>query len=226
MTEAELVRLIDHTLLKPEATPGDIRRLCAEAREHRFASACMNPAYVSLAAAELAGSGVKVCSVAGFPLGASLPATKRQEAESAIRQGAGEIDMVIHVGALRAGDAGGVEAEIRLLAETCHAHGVPLKVILEMALLTREEKIRGATAAMYAGADFVKTSTGFDPGGATVEDVALLREVVGDRLGVKASGGIRTLADLERMVAAGASRIGTSSGTKIVAEFRAAGGSD
>jgi deoxyribose-phosphate aldolase len=222
MTEAELVRLIDHTLLKPEATPDDIRRLCGEARRHRFASACMNPAFVLLAARELAGSGVKVCTVAGFPLGASLPETKRHEAENAIRQGAGEIDMVIHVGALRAGDAAGVEAEIRLLAETCHAAGVPLKVILEMALLTREEKIAGATAAMNAGADFVKTSTGFGPGGATVEDVALLREVVGTRLGVKASGGIRTLGDLQRMVAAGASRIGTSSGTKIVSEFLAA----
>lgn len=225
MTEAELVCLIDHTVLKPESTPDDIRRVCAEARRHHFASACVNPAYVPLVAAELAGSGVKICSVAGFPLGANLPESKVEEAERAIRLGADEIDMVIHVGALRAGDAAGVEAEIRLMASACHAQGALLKVILEMALLSQEQKIQGAEAAMAAGADFVKTSTGFGPGGATVEDVALLREVVGDRLGVKASGGIRTLADLQRMVAAGASRIGTSSGAKIVAEFRAAGGS-
>lgn len=222
MTEAELVRLIDHTLLKPEAGPEDIRRLCGEARQHHFASACVNPVYVELVATELAGSGVKVCSVAGFPLGANAGETKVEEAERAIRLGADEIDMVIHVGALRAGDAAGVEAEIRKLAAACHAQGALLKVILEMALLSQEQKIQGARAAMAAGADFVKTSTGFGPGGATVEDVALLREVVGTRLGVKASGGIRTLEDLQRMVAAGASRIGTSSGARIVQEFRAA----
>lgn len=220
MTEAELVRLIDHTLLKPEAAPDDIRRLCAEAREFGFASACVNPACVPLAASLLAGSAVKVCAVVGFPLGASLTGTKRFEAESAIRLGAAEIDMVIHVGALRAGDDGAVENEIRQLAGLCHARGACLKVILETALLTSEEKKRGATAAMDARADFVKTSTGFGPGGATVEDVALLRSVVGSRLGVKASGGIRSFVDLEKMVAAGASRIGTSSGTRIVAEFR------
>ena len=222
MTEAELVHLIDHTVLKPEAAPDDVRRLCAEAREFGFASACVNPAYVPLAASLLAGSAVKVCAVAGFPLGASLTRTKLFEAESAIRLGAAEIDMVIHVGALRAGDDDGVENEVRQLARLCHARGALLKVILEMALLSQEEKIRGATAAMNAGADFVKTSTGFGPGGATVEDVALLRSVVGSRLGVKASGGIRSLADLERMVAAGASRIGTSSGGRIVGEFRSA----
>jgi deoxyribose-phosphate aldolase len=220
MTEAELVRLIDHTLLKPEAAPDDVRRLCAEAREFGFASVCVNPVYVPLAASLLAGSGVKVCAVAGFPLGASLTRTKLFEAESAIRLGAAEIDMVIHVGALRAGDDAGVENEIRQLALLCHAHGALLKVILETALLTHDEKVRGATAAMNARADFVKTSTGFGPGGATVEDVALLRSVVGSRLGVKASGGIRSLADLERMVEAGASRIGTSSGARIVQEFR------
>ncbi len=220
MTEAELVRLIDHTLLKPEATPEAVRRLCAEAREFGFTSACVNPVYVPLAASLLAGSTVKVCAVAGFPLGASLTRSKVFEAEEAMALGTTEIDMVIHVGALRAGDAAGVETEIRQLAAACHERGTLLKVILETALLTREEKIAGATAAMNAGADFVKTSTGFGPGGATVEDVSLLRSVVGTRLGVKASGGIRTLADLERMVAAGASRIGTSSGARIVAEFR------
>ena len=220
MTEAELVRLIDHTLLKPEATPEDVRRLAAEAREHGFASACVNPAYVPLVASVLAGSAVKTCAVAGFPLGASLTRTKLLEAESAMRLGATEIDMVIHVGALRAGDDAAVESEIRQLADLCHGRGTLLKVILETALLSSEEKARGARAAMNAGADFVKTSTGFGPGGATIEDVALLRATVGVRLGVKASGGIRTLADLERMVAAGASRIGTSSGTRIVAEFR------
>jgi deoxyribose-phosphate aldolase len=220
MTEAELARLIDHTLLKPEAAPEDVRRLCAEAREFGFASACVNPAYVPLAASLLAGSGVKVCAVAGFPLGASLTRTKVFEAESALRVGAAEIDMVIHVGALRAGDDAAVENEILQLARACHARGALLKVILETALLTNEQKTCGAAAAMNAGADFVKTSTGFGPGGATVEDVALLRSVVGSRLGVKASGGIRSLADLERMVAAGASRIGTSSGAKIIQEFR------
>jgi deoxyribose-phosphate aldolase len=221
MTEAELVRLIDHTLLKPEAAPADIRRVCSEAREFAFASACVNPVYAPLAAALLAGSAVKLCAVAGFPLGASLTRTKLFEAESAIRAGAAEIDMVIHVGALRDGDDAAVENEIRQLAGACHERGALLKAILETALLDREQKVRGATAAMNAGADFVKTSTGFGPGGATEEDVALLRSVVGSRLGVKASGGIRTLAYLERMVAAGASRIGTSSGAKIVAEFRA-----
>lgn len=221
LTAAELARLIDHTLLKPEATADDVRRLCGEAREHQFASACVNAVYVPLAASLLAYSAVKVCAVAGFPLGAGLPGTKLVEAKSAIRLGAAEIDMVIHVGALRSGDDSAVENEIRLLAEACHDRGALLKVILEMALLNHEEKVRGATAAMNAGADFVKTSTGFGPGGATVEDVALLRSVVGARLGVKASGGIRTLEDLERMVAAGATRIGTSSGARILAEFRA-----
>jgi deoxyribose-phosphate aldolase len=221
MTAAELARLIDHTLLKPEATADDIRKLCAEAREHEFASACVNPVYVPLAASLLASSPVKVCAVAGFPLGASLPGTKLVEAKSAIRLGAAEIDMVIHVGAIRSGDDAAVENEIRLLAEACHERGAQLKAILEMALLTREEKVRAATAAMNAGADFVKTSTGFGPGGATVEDVALLRSVAGSKMGVKASGGVRTLEDLERMVAAGASRIGTSSGARILAEFRA-----
>ncbi|HEV2386136.1 MAG TPA: deoxyribose-phosphate aldolase [Candidatus Acidoferrales bacterium] len=221
MTAAELARLIDHTLLKPEAAPDDVRRLCAEAREHQFASACVNPVYVPLAASLLADSPVKVCAVAGFPLGASLPGTKLVEARAAIRLGAGEIDMVIQIGALRGGDDAAVENEIRLLADACHERGALLKVILEMALLTREEKIRSATAAMNAGADFVKTSTGFGPGGATVDDVALLRSVVGTRLGVKAAGGIRSLDDLERMVAAGATRIGTSSGARILAEFRA-----
>lgn len=222
MTEAELVQLIDHTMLKPEAPPEAIRRLCQEAREFGFASACVNPVYVPLAASLLEGSAVKVCAVAGFPLGASLTRTKVHEAEESIALGAAEIDMVIHVGALRGGDTAGVETEIRQLADVCHNRGALLKVILETALLTREEKISGATAAMNAGAAFVKTSTGFGPGGATVEDVALLRSIVGSRLGVKASGGIRTLAGLERMVSAGASRIGTSSGTKIVREFRSA----
>lgn len=221
MTEAELVRLIDHTLLKPEAAPDDIRRLCDEARQFGFASACVNPVYVPLAASLLSGGPVKVCAVAGFPLGASPARTKLFEAENALEAGAAEIDMVIHVGALRGGNDAAVEDEIRRLSDACHARGALLKVILETALLSREEKVRGATAARNAGADFVKTSTGFGPGGATVEDVALLRSVVGSALGVKASGGIRTFADLERMVEAGATRIGTSSGAKIVAEFRA-----
>jgi deoxyribose-phosphate aldolase len=222
MTEAELVALIDHTLLRPDATPDDVERLCRDARQYRFAAAVVAPVYVPAAARLLEGSGIPVCTVIGFPHGTSLTRVKLFEAERALALGAGELDVVIHVGALRAGRDEAVETEIRQLAELCHGLRARLKVILETALLSDEEKRRGALLALQAGADFVKTSTGFGPGGATAEDVRLLAEAVGGRIGVKASGGIRTLEDLQRMVAAGATRIGTSSGVRIVEELRAA----
>ncbi len=211
-----LARLIDHTLLKPDATAGEIRNLCAEAIRHGFAAVCVNPCWVALCAAELRGSPVKVCTVAGFPLGATVTAAKRVEAETAIRNGAGEVDMVLNVGALIAGDTGRVRLDIQAVAEACHRGGAILKVILETALLTDARKVAACELARAAGADFVKTSTGFGPAGATVADVALLRRSVGAELGVKAAGGIRTLEDARAMVRAGASRIGSSSGVKIM----------
>ena len=212
-------QLIDHTLLRPDATKADIERLCREARQFKFYSVCVNPTWVSLARRLLGRSGVKVCCVAGFPLGAHLPETKAVEARAAIRQGAKEIDMVINVGALKSGDDALVLRDIRSVVEACRDGSAKCKVILETSLLTNEEKGRACKLAIKARADFVKTSTGFSPGGATVEDVALMSRIVRDRkLGVKASGGIRTLADLRRMVQAGATRIGTSSGIKILQE--------
>ena len=212
-------QLIDHTLLRPDATKADIERLCREARQFKFYSVCVNPTWVSLARRLLGRSGVKVCCVAGFPLGAHLPETKAVEARAAIRQGAKEIDMVINVGALKSGDDALVLRDIRSVVEACRDGSAKCKVILETSLLTNEEKGRACKLAIKARADFVKTSTGFSPGGATVEDVALMSGIVRDRkLGVKASGGIRTLADLRRMVQAGATRIGTSSGIKILQE--------
>jgi deoxyribose-phosphate aldolase len=211
----EVAGLIDHTLLKPEATRDDILRLCREARQFGFASVCVNPYWVPLAASELAGSRVKVCSVAGFPLGASTASIKRAEAEEALRRGAREIDMVINVGALRSGDLHVVDGEIRAVAQACHQAGALLKTILETALLDNRQKVIACALARLAGADFVKTSTGFGPAGATVEDVALMRLVVGPEMGVKAAGGIRTLEDFRRMVAAGATRIGASASVRI-----------
>ena len=211
-----IAALIDHTLLKPEATREDIRRLCAEARRYGFASVCINPYWVSLAAAELKGSPVKVCTVVGFPLGANLTAVKVAEAEAALRDGAQELDMVINIGALRSGDQEAVLADIRAVAEAAHRGGAILKTILETALLDDNQKVIACTLARLAGADFVKTSTGFGPSGATAEDVALMRLTVGERLGVKAAGGIRSLEDLRKMVAAGATRIGASASVKIV----------
>ncbi len=213
---AEIASLIDHTLLRPEATRGDIRRLCAEARQYGFASVCVNPYWVPLAVAELAGSGVKVCSVAGFPLGASSTAIKRAEAEAAALAGAREIDMVINVGALRSGDYDAVLRDIAAVVEASHRAGAIVKVILETALLDDNQKAQACTLAKIAGADFVKTSTGFGPGGATAHDVALMRRIVGPEMGVKAAGGIRTLEDLRAMAAAGATRIGPSASVKIV----------
>jgi deoxyribose-phosphate aldolase len=208
--------LIDHTLLKPEATASDIRKLCAEARQYEFASVCVNSYWVSFAAGELKGSAVKVCTVVGFPLGATTTAAKVAEAIEAIRCGAQEIDMVQNIGELRAGNLEAVEADIRSVVDVVHAAGAIVKVIIETALLTKEQKVAACAAAKVAGADFVKTSTGFSSTGATAEDVALMRKTVGDEMGVKASGGIRTLEDFRKLVAAGASRIGASASVAIV----------
>ena len=207
-------KLIDHTLLKQDATPEQIVKLCEEAKEFHFMSVCVNPGYVPLAARCLEGSDVKVCTVIGFPLGMNLTKTKVEEAELCIKHGAQEIDMVINVGMLKAGHDDYVKEEIRLLKEA--AGSLVLKVIIETCLLTDEEKVKACQLAKEAGADFVKTSTGFSTGGATAHDVALMRKTVGPEMGVKASGGVRTHEDLIAMVEAGANRIGTSNGTKII----------
>lgn len=207
-------KLIDHTLLKQDATPEQIIKLCDEAKDFHFMSVCVNPAYVPLAAKCLQGSDVKVCTVIGFPLGMNLTKTKVEEAELCIKQGADEIDMVINVGMLKAGCDDYVKEEIRLLKEVAGSR--ILKVIIETCLLTDDEKVRACIASKEAGADFVKTSTGFSTGGATAHDVALMRKTVGPDMGVKASGGVRTHEDLIAMVEAGANRIGTSNGTKII----------
>jgi deoxyribose-phosphate aldolase len=212
----EIAALIDHTLLKPEATAADIRKICEEARAREFASVCVNPYWAPMVSKALEGSTVKTCTVVGFPLGANATEIKVLETEGAIRAGAQEIDMVINIGELRGGNVEIVCEDIRAVVTVAHAGGAIVKVILETALLNQEQKTQACKLATDAGAEFVKTSTGFGPGGATVEDVALMRKTVGAGMGVKASGGIRTLADLEKMVAAGATRIGTSSGVKIV----------
>jgi len=212
--------LIDHTLLKPEATRSDIARLCGEAREFSFASLCVNPYWVRFAAESLAGSTARVCTVVGFPLGANEPATKIAEAELALAQGAQELDIVQNIGALRVGDFQFVKQEFADLAALAHSRGAILKVILETCLLTEEEKITACRLAMEGKADFVKTSTGFSTGGASLEDVQLMRRIVGDSVGVKASGGVRTLSAVRQMTAAGASRIGTSSGVIIMRELK------
>lgn len=213
---AGVARCIDHTLLKAEANAAQIAQLCREAREHRFAAVCVNSAWVPLAAELLRGSEVAVCSVVGFPLGAALPEAKAAEARLAIAAGAREIDMVLHIGALRDGDLGALLRDIRAVVATCHERDALCKVILETALLGDEEKVIAAEVCRLAGADFVKTSTGFGGGGATVADVALLRRVVGPEVGVKASGGVRSLADAQAMLAAGATRIGASASVAIV----------
>jgi deoxyribose-phosphate aldolase len=220
--EADIARLIDHTLLKPDATREEIRKICLEALKFGFASVCVNPWNVSQAAELLRGSEVRVCTVVGFPLGATLPQVKQFEAEEAIKLGAQEIDMVINIGALKSGLTDAVEADIRGVAAASHRGGAICKVILETSLLTTEEKVRGSVAAKNACADFVKTSTGFSTGGATAEDVRLMRAVVGDGLGVKASGGVRSLEDVKKMVEAGATRIGASASVKILEQARAA----
>ena len=210
--------LIDHTLLKPEASDEDIKKLCAEAARYHFASVCVNPTWVRTASCALQGSGVPVCTVIGFPLGATLADVKAYEARRAITDGAREVDMVINVGALKSGDDCLVEHDIRSVVEAAHEYGVTTKVIIETALLNDDEKVRACLAAKRAGADFVKTSTGFAKGGATVADILLMRRTVGPDLGVKASGGVKNLDDARKLVEAGATRIGASVGVKIAQE--------
>lgn len=213
-----VAKIIDHTQLKPEATAGQIVKLCDEAREYGFGAVMLNPCYVELAHSRLQGSGVKVGTVIGFPLGATLASVKRFEAAEALDLGAMEIDMVQNIGALKSGKRELVSSEIRALAELAHERGALLKVILEMGLLSDEEKVIACELSEKAGADFVKTSTGFLGGVATVEDVALMRRTV--KIGVKASGGIRTAADAKAMIEAGAGRLGTSAGVNIIRELR------
>ena len=211
-----IAALIDHTILRADATEEDVRQICAEARQYGFASVCVNGYWVSLVASELDGSTVKVCTVSGFPLGAMSTEAKLAETEIAIRAGAHEVDMVINVGALKSGERGSVQREIASLAAACHEGGAILKVILETALLTDDLKRIACQLSKDASADFVKTSTGFSTAGAKESDVALMRNSVGSGMGVKASGGIRTLEDVEKMVAAGASRIGASASISII----------
>jgi deoxyribose-phosphate aldolase len=214
--ETDLAKYIDHTLLKPEATKDEITKLCNEAKKYIFASVCIHPSYVPLSAKILRDSAVKVCTVIGFPLGATSTATKAFEAEHAVREGAKEVDMVINIGMLKSGDYDYVENDIFAVVTTARRYGALTKVIIETALLTDEEKIKACLLAKSAGADFVKTSTGFAKGGATVGDIALMRKVVGSAMGVKASGGVRTREEALAMVASGADRIGASASVKIV----------
>lgn len=216
---ALLAGVIDHTLLKPEATPAQVETLCQEACRHRFVAVCVNPRYVPLCVRALEGSGVLVCAVVGFPLGATTSAAKAEEARQAVASGAGEVDMVLAIGDLKAGDERTVQRDIVQVVRTCHAGGARCKVIIETALLTDAEKVRACRIAAAAGADFVKTSTGFAKGGATVYDVLLMRYTVGEEVGVKAAGGIRTLADALKMLVAGANRIGASAGVQLVGEM-------
>ncbi|WP_300343862.1 deoxyribose-phosphate aldolase [Nesterenkonia sp.] len=215
-TAAQLAGMIDHTALKPDTDEATVRRVCSEAAEHAFAAVCINPRWVPLTVQLLAGTGVKTCTVVGFPLGASTTAAKVVEAREAAAAGAEEIDMVVDIADANAGDAEAVRAQIAAVAEAAHAGGALLKVILETALLSQEAKALVCRAAEAAGADFVKTSTGFAGGGATVEDIELMQSLVGGRLGIKASGGVRTYQDAAAMVAAGATRIGASASLDIV----------
>ncbi|WP_427051504.1 deoxyribose-phosphate aldolase [Paenibacillus sp. TC-CSREp1] len=206
--------MIDHTLLRADATRNEITKLTEEAKQYQFASVCVNPGWVSYAAEQLQGTGVDICTVIGFPLGASTTETKAFETKDAIAKGATEVDMVINISALKDGNDNYVEQDIRAVVEA--AAGTLVKVIIETSLLTDDEKVRACQAAVRAGADFVKTSTGFSTGGATPEDVALMRRTVGPDVGVKASGGVRSLEDMQKMIEAGATRIGASSGVKIM----------
>ena len=215
MDKKTIAAMIDHTLLKPEATPAQIEKLCAEAAEYHFASVCVNPVYIPLAARLLKGTGVKVCCVVGFPLGAIAPEQKAAEAASCAAMGAEELDMVIHVGAAKAGDWALVQRDIEGVVKAAAGHTV--KVIIETCLLTDEEKVKACEAAKAVGAHFVKTSTGFSTGGATTHDIALMRKTVGPEMGVKASGGIRDYETAMAMIEAGANRIGASAGIAIVA---------
>ncbi len=211
-----IAALIDHTILKADATRADIVKVCREARQYSFASVCVNPYWVPLVRSELAGSPVKVCTVVGFPLGATSTEAKVAETQTAVREGAQEIDMVINIGALKSGDRDAVRADIEKVTRASHAGNAIVKVIIETALLTDPEKTLASVLAKEAGADYVKTSTGFSTAGATAHDIALMRAAVGPLMGVKASGGIRTLEDLRTMTAAGATRIGASASVKIV----------
>ena len=217
---AGVASMIDHTLLKPDATRTNIEELCREAAQFKFATVCVNPTWVALAARLLAGSGVGVCSVVGFPLGATTADVKGYETQRAIFDGAREIDMVINVGALKSGDLRAVERDIEAVTAPCRSCGALSKVIIEAVLLTDDEKVTACTLAKAAGADYVKTSTGFASGGATAADVALMRRVVGAEMGVKAAGGVRDLEGMKAMIAAGASRVGASAGVKIVQQAR------
>lgn len=209
---------IDHTLLKPAATIQQITQLCAEAAEYNFASVCINSTHMALAARLLASANVQVCTVVGFPLGANVTSVKVFETEQAIRDGATEIDMVINIGALKDGNHSQVEQDIAAVVNAAHAQNAICKVIIETALLTDDEKVAVCKLAQSAGAEYVKTSTGFSSGGATPEDVALMRQTVGPDMGIKAAGGVRSLADAQKMIAAGATRLGASAGIKIVTE--------
>lgn len=224
LSRAQLAALIDHTLLKPDATAAQIDRLCDEALEHRFAAVCLNPSHVQRAARRLRRSGIATCTVIGFPLGATLTAVKAYEAERALAAGATELDMVLNIGALKGGDVALATRDIRAVVRVAHAAGALVKVIIETCLLTDDEKRTACLAVQKARADFVKTSTGLSTGGATVADVALLRATVGPKLGVKAAGGIRSLADAQAMVAAGATRLGTSAGVALLRDAAVAAG--
>ena len=217
---AGVASMIDHTLLKPDATRANIEELCREAAQFKFATVWVNPTWVALASRLLAGTGVGVCSVVGFPLGATTADVKGYETQRAIFDGAREIDMVINVGALKSGDLRAVERDLEAVTSPCRACGALSKVIIEAALLTDDEKITACTLAKAAGADYVKTSTGFASGGATAADVAVMRRVVGAEMGVKAAGGVRDFAGMKAMIAAGATRVGASAGVKIVQQSR------
>lgn len=221
LTKSELASYMDHTLLKADATPEMIDAVVAEARDLGCASVCVNGAWVPRVAAGLAGSAVSTCAVIGFPLGAGSTAAKVAEASDAVAAGAAEVDMVINIGELKSGDDDAVRDDIAAVADTCHAGGAILKVIIECCLLGRAEKVRACELSREAGADFVKTSTGFSTGGATVSDVVLMREVAGSEMGVKAAGGIRTLRDALAMIEAGANRLGVSAAPAILAEMGA-----
>jgi deoxyribose-phosphate aldolase len=216
LTSSQISKYIDHTLLKQEASVQQITKLCEEAAKYKFASVCVNATNVALCAKLLKGSGVKVCSVAGFPLGATLSSVKAFEAEQVIADGASEIDMVLNVGAMKSGNFALVKDDVAAVVKASHAKKAIVKVIIETCLLTDEEKVKACQLCKEAGADFVKTSTGFNTGGATLEDVALMRKTVGPDMGVKAAGGVRSFDDVVAMIKAGATRIGTSGGVKII----------
>lgn len=224
LSDVSLARMIDHTMLKPEATPEEITTLCEEAKKYNFASVCINPSYVPLCNKLLKGTQVKVCTVIGFPLGATTTAAKRAEADEALNEGAQEIDMVINIGRLKAGDYKYVFDDINQVALAAKRRNAVTKVIIETALLTDEEKVKACLISKQAKADFVKTSTGFSKGGATAGDIALMRYVVGSSVGVKASGGVRSLEDAEKMIRSGADRIGASASVKIVTGEKASSG--